>query len=475
MSDTGTGKTYVATAVAIALRRPTLIVAPKISLTAWRSVAAQFGDEFSVINYEQLRTGRTEFGRWDNQDNIESGREAYYVCENCQQRVEISNPAPCYCHSLGVHCIDTRRTKLVYGKFNFHPGVRSVVFDEVHRCGAERSLNAEILIAARRANAKILGLSATMATEPLKMRALGYALDLHGDKYSIPFKRGYLPMLPNFYQWATRHGCRKLPPMPGLHWAVGEERQRQIMTGIRSQIIPARGVRITTDEIPGFPECDITAEIYDIGKHAEIDSLYGQMASALGVLAHKATTDKAPDHPLTQVLRARQKIELLKVPVAVELTSDYVERGLSIAIFVNFQQTLDELRRILNCNCFIDGTPNGVRYRAGNIDDFQENRSPVILVNNDAGKESINLQDIYGGHPRGGIVFPSFSAVTMKQVFGRLPRDGGKTKCFYRLIFAAGTVEMPVYRRLRGKLNNLDSLNDADLRPDNLPLTKFVK
>lgn len=472
-SDTGVGKTYVATAVAVALGLPTLVVAPKISLTAWARVAAEFNDSFSVIGYEKLRTGHSGFGQWQHQHNADVARQNYFVCQCCQQKVDAENPEACYAHHLGIHCVETKKEKRAFGRFILHPEVKAVIFDEVHRCGGINSTNAEFLIAARRQDIKHLGLSATLACDPMKMRALGYSLDLHGDRHNIPFKQSYLPMLPNFYQWAAKHGCRRIPPMPGIRWAVGEDRQAQIMASIREQIIPSRGVRLTTAGIPGFPERDITAELYDIENPSTVDLLYTEMAVALAVLADKSNLDKAPDHPLTKIIRARQLIELLKVPLAVELAEDYIEKGHSVAIFVNFQQTLDELRRRLDCNCFIDGTPEGVRLRDTNIADFQSNQSRLILANSDAGGICVSLQDLLGGHPRVGLVFPSFSAITMKQVFGRLHRAGALSKCHYRVLLAANTTEMSVYRKLRGKLNNLDALHDGDLMPDNLPLTRM--
>src|SRR5437899_7480847 len=61
MSDTGTGKTYVATAVMTHLAIPTLVVVPKIAITSWHRVAATFGEQFSVTNYEKLRQGNSGF------------------------------------------------------------------------------------------------------------------------------------------------------------------------------------------------------------------------------------------------------------------------------------------------------------------------------------------------------------------------------------------------------------------------------
>ena len=331
------------------------------------------------------------------------------------------------------------------------------------------SLNAEMMVATKRQRIKMLALSATLATDPLKLRALGYSLDFHGDKHFVALREGI--RIPNFYSWAGLHGCRKIPPLPGIRWAVGAEKQKEIMAGIRAQIIPARGVRVATGEIPGFPERQITAELYDLEQNGKIDELYREMATALDALNVKAAGDKAPDHPLTIFLRAHQRIELLKVPIAVELAQDAFEKGLSVGIFVNFSQTIDELSRRLGCPDIIDGRE--VASRQSVIDRFQSDEARLVLVNSEAGGICVNLQDVRGVFPRMGFIFPGFKATTFQQVCGRFHRDGGLSKCFYRVILAANTIERDIYRNLRGKLDNLSALNDADLRPDNLPLMKL--
>jgi hypothetical protein len=108
------------------------------------------------------------------------------------------------------------------------------------------------------------------------------------------------------------------------------------------------------------------------------------------------------------------------------------------------------------------------------VNAFQCNRAGYedIILNSQAGGVSIGLQDLDGEHPRVGIVFPNFSAEVMRQLFGRLPRDGGKSHSHYRVLFAAGTMEVPMARALRAKSNNIDCLNDADMAPQNFRLTK---
>jgi len=470
-SDTGTGKTYVAAAVAKALALPTLVIVPKIAINQWHRAAEHFDDTLSVINYEMLRTGRTPYGKWDNNPPIGRASNEYFVCVHCQQRVDMERYHPCYTHPAGIHCLDTKKKPWRYGNFHFNPAVKLVIFDEGHRCGALDSLNADLMIAARRDVPKGLVLTATAACSPLQMWAMGYFLDVHTLDHDVLLPGRKLRS--NFYNWAARYGVRR-EPMRGLQWRVGAERQLEVMTDIRREIIPARGVRVCVDDIPGFPEREITSELYDLDEIDKINGLYDEMAVALSNLERIQMDDLCPEHPLTRILRARQKIELLKVPIGVELARDFVAKGYSVGLFVNFRQTLDALRERLGLKCIIDGSPAGQRNRQKSIDAFQSDSERMIGVNNEAGGLALSLPDLHGNHPRVGLVFPSEKAKTMRQIFGRFHRDGSKSKCFYRVILAANTYETSMHRNLRNKLNNLDALNDADLQPDNLVLTKSV-
>lgn len=457
-SDTGTGKTFVAAAMAAASKLPTLVVAPKVARSAWERAADHFSDKFSIVGYELLRTGNTPYGAWSGGANP---RQKLFKCQCCQRVVDFApgKYEPCYCHPAGIHCIDVRSRPHNYGRFVFHPAVGQVIFDEIHRCNGIDSLNADLPIAAKRQGLRVLGLSATAAHNPLHMRALGYLLGFHNLNADIPHVR------PSFYHWAARYGCRRDPAFHGWKWMVGEERQREIMAEIHNQIIPEHGVRVRCEDIPGFPKCDIQPELYDISDPKEFDRLHAEVAEAQGVLSERMKLDVAPDSPLTRILRGRQKIELLKVAIAEELGQDFLDKGFSVVFFVNFRQTIDELCKRFPLARVIDGSPDSLRSRDESVELFQQNRIPALIVNNEAGGVCLSMQDLDGFHPRAGIVMPCFSAVTMRQVFGRLPRDGGKSPAHYRIIFAAKTVETDIYRALRAKLGNLDALNDADLSP----------
>ena len=447
-SDTGIGKTAHACEVIATLDRPTLCVIPKISVTGWKRMLDLFGTGASLINYEMLRTGRTPYGKWEFPG---VARAKVMKCVSCQLEVNTIKPAPCYVHHLGIHCVEPKSMPHKYGKFSFSPAIKLLIFDEIHRCGGLDSLNAAMLIAARRQGIKTLGLSATPATTPLGMRALGYLLDLH--------------KLTDFFTWARRFGVQRHPMYPGAFiWMAAKETQRDVMESIGRLIIPARGVRVRTTDVPGFPTRIVQTIAVDIESPEKMNAAHEAMREALNMLKDKAASDKAPEHPLTKILRARQQVELLKVPATVELAQDFLAKGMSVALFVNFTQTVDELCKRLKTECKIDGRNKGDE-RTRFIDGFQADEQRIIVLNSEAGGIAISLHDTRGDFPRVGLVFPGYSAVVVSQVLGRLHRDGGKSPAHYRFVFAAKTIDVRVQRAFENKLDNLAALCDSDLIP----------
>lgn len=455
-SDTGTGKTYVASAVAADLALPFLCVVPKIAQTQWRRAAEHFGENFSLIGWEMLRAGRTPYGKWEKGLPPESSSRRYFKCINCQCVVNLDPREfrPCFAHHFGIHCLETKTQPHHYGRFIFSDAVKGIIFDEIHRA-AHDSLNADMVIAAKRQGIFTLGLSATPAQSPIQMRSLGYLLDLH--------------RLTDFHDWLLHYQCRYFPRQ-GYRWLVGKDKQLEIMANLRASVIPDRGVRVTTESIPNFPKCEIRAELFDLPKKDsdKMSQLYQTMADALFDLADRQKLDKAPDLALTKILREHQQIELLKVPLAGELGADKLDQGFSVVWFVNYRQTIDELFKRFPDALIIDGSPESVKVRQKNVDKFLSNECRALIVNSKAGGVALSLEDRDGQHPRSGFVMPMFSATGIKQVFGRLPRESGKSACFYTVLFCSGTIETKMHRVLSQKLNNMDSLTDGDLDPRNL-------
>lgn len=459
----GVGKTAHACAVIRHCKEPTLVVCPAVSRTSWLRMGERLNTKFSILNYEMLRTGRTPFGSWENPRPPGSAPEEF-VCTSCQLKLDPAkfitrgNP-PCPHHFLGIHCVKVSKKAHDYGKFIWNPAIKRLVFDEVHRCGALDSLQSDMLLAGKRQRIPTLGLSATVADSPLDLRALGYVLGLH--RYT------------DFYSWASARGCRRVP-WGGFQFLLGEENKKKVMAQLHSEIFPSRGTRVKIADLgSAFPESQITAELYDLESSGRIDELYAEMDGAIKALNGARANDVA-DHPLTTILRARQEVELLTVPIYEELVADALSSGLHVAVFVNFRQTVEELCKRLKTKCRIDGSQRGeagARRRQACMEAFQSDEEPVIVCSAAAGGIAIDLHDTRGNYPRLGLVAPGFDARVFRQVFGRLRRAGGVSKALYRIILIAGTVQERVHKALSTKLDCMDLLNDGDLNCANLPLT----
>jgi hypothetical protein len=315
----------------------------------------------------------------------------------------------------------------------------------VHKCKALNSLNAKMLIAAKRNGHRVLMLSATAASSPLDLRAIGYVLGVH--------------RLHDFYAWIHAHGCKR-NRWNGFEFVGGDE----YLSLVHNQIFPAKGVRIRISELGDlFPENTVIAEAFQVDGAAEIEKLYLEAAQALKDLREKKKED-APE-PMVKMLRARQESEIRKVPLFVEMAEDLIEEGKSVAIFVNFTETLKLLAEYLKTDCVVYGGNEGEeRERA--IQKFQSGESRIIVCNLQAGGVGISLHDTDGDYPRATLISPTFSAVDLKQAFGRCHRANGKSKVIQRVVYAAGTCEESVCKQVQEKLSNLELLNDNSTTPE---------
>ena len=125
LSETGTGKSYVATWIAKHLNNPVVIICPKVVISAWNSVLQTFGIKaHTVINYEKLVRGCTEYVSFNN------------MHVNSDEYISIKFPK----NSL-------------------------IIVDESHKCKGWNSKNSDMLIALRKNNYKLLLLSATAASK----------------------------------------------------------------------------------------------------------------------------------------------------------------------------------------------------------------------------------------------------------------------------------------------------------------------
>jgi len=428
---TGVGKTYITLGAVRETGRRLLVICPKTITNDWVRAAFYMGVELAgCYGWEWIKTGKTPFGGFEKHE---------------------------------------KTGKKLKGTFQWNlPDDVDIVFDEVHRAAAISTQNAEMVIAAKNQGARIYMLSATIANDPTKMRATGYVLGLHNDGKS-------------FYAWMEKHGVREdLIPIGGGRkikvWKFyGSARHLQ---AIHKHIFPVRGYRITAEELGDkFPETQILAKAYEMDEEKEIRFEYARMQQEVERIMAEKKGSEAQACILVEILRARQRVELLKVPLFVSLTRDYEAEGHSVIIAVNFVETLEQICKELKITAVIAGVSSGKKIVPGYsendrilaVDDFQANKVNKIAGIIAAMREGLNLHDIHGGHPRVSLISPGPSAFYLKQVLGRPWRAGGKTKSIQRILFAANTIEEQVCEGLATKLDQLDILMDGDLQKGIFP------
>jgi superfamily II DNA or RNA helicase len=411
-SDTGTGKTYVTVAAAAILQRPLFVVCPKAVIPSWKKVARHFGVYIEVINYELLRRGE-------------------------QDALTLHNPGK-------------------DEKYEWHlPKDSILVFDECHRMKDYRTYNCKMGVAALDSGYTIIGLSATAADNPLQMKFIGALCRL-------------FPVV-NFWKWTLENGCQK--GAWGFEFVGGNK----VLQRIHEEIFPYHGTRIRIADLgDAFPETQITAEVYEMnGNTAELNSIYEEMDAEIARLEAKEMEDSNRQAcVLTAQLRARQRAEILKVPALAAMAKDLEEEGMSVAIFCNYDDTVNALMAKLGTDCVVRGGQTAA-VREANIQRFQALR-----------------------RRRAAIHMPTPSAQDAKQALGRVARAPDKnepapgpeikpspfiicniraggvgiglhdlngSKSIQRIFFAAGTIEELVCRQVQTKVDRLDLLNDGDL------------
>ena len=418
-SDTGTGKTYVALECCKRLGVVPLVVGPKSAQGGWEAAAEDAGTAVEFVGYEKLRgTRKKRTGR----DGVERA------------------------------LVDSDRLiEKPYGKgslLRWKEVPDMIIFDEAHRCGGSTSLNSKALIAAKRQARHVLALSATAADDPRQMKALGYALDLHGLSRKTTARSNYIG-------WLLRHGCT-----PG--WAGGFEFTKNSEKGekafklMHEEIFSTgKGARMRKAEIPGFPKTSIDIKL--LTADAEAVELAEEL-HRINQIEHASLAD---------TICARQALEELKVPFLIDLAADFVLTS-KVVIFVNFTATLKRLERDLPKalpSAGLVGVVWGQQTepeRRQVLADFQANKLDVLVCNIQAGGEAANMHDPTGQVERTALICPCDSGRRYIQVQGRVNRDGGARSEQY-VVFFKGTYEEKVARRMKQKGMNIELLNDAEL------------
>jgi hypothetical protein len=383
---------------------PVAILCPKALIHTWVSVANQIGVKVVFCrNYESVRSSKFKWGDW-----VHRGVKAKTAKTSYQWKV---------------------------------PQGTLFIFDEVHKCKDRKTQNSKLLVGAI-GDYKLFLMSATVAENPMHLYAMGMALGLHsGDS--------------EFFWFLRSHGVSKVGF--GLKFTTNPENRQRSLNKIRAHIYPERGYRINPRDIPGFPENSIQLVAVDSPDSApvqkELDRLYEKMLEEVGASLS-----------ITDMLRARQESELCKLAYIAEKTEQLIEEGNSVVVFLNFIDSINALKGMLEDSVSGISVLRGGCDAKREVDLFQSNINTLMIAQGDTGGVGVSLHDLQG-RPRVSLISPSYSAVNLIQVLGRINRSGSLSKSIQQIICLANTIEMRIYESLNRKIDNISMINDNDTNP----------
>jgi SNF2 family DNA or RNA helicase len=402
-SSTGTGKTYTAACVCSELKLQPLIICPKSIINIWQGTCDYFNVKpLAIVNYETIKLGQ--------------------VYDKDGKRVT----AP----YLNIN----KNNKGAPFEWKFKPNQKVVmIFDEAHKCKNKSSLNGKLLVSAKGA-CKIMMLSATLSDTIDNFSVFGFMLSLYSK-----IERG-------------RNWIKSI---------IREDKNKLVNTRsstLNKYLFPQKGSRMNIEDLGDkFPKNQITADCYTIesGSQKEIDKQYNKIRGMY----------KSNEREIVAILRCRQQIELLKVPILFEQAQKYLESNKSVVIFVNFTDTLESLAKLFADNGVEHATIRGGQNeeRDHEINKFQTNVVRVIICMVQAGSIGLSLHDTTGFNPRVSLISPSFSSIDLIQTLGRIYRAGIVAPVLQRIIFCANTFEVSICQRIKQKLNFINYLSDEDL------------
>lgn len=464
-SDTGTGKTYVTIAMALELDLPLFVVCMLAGMDKWQRLIQYYGAKcVAVGNYEFFKT-TNDFGEmqavyspWKifvaaTAELAPGGKVVHKFCPfpktkvfpDYKQAVDYLF-ARTYVRPQAMTDWETKTGKSlrlfsreIRGYKWKVPQGTFMVFDEAHKCKSQDSQNMRLLVAAKPYVTEAL--TATPGVTPRDFMSMGYALGLHN--------------LYDFDVWTEKHGCRRVFTQGKTRKFIGWDYAKKSggLEALNLELFPLRASRMRISEIPGFPKTVITAESFTAKEAPEVQKAY-----AAFVRECKAAIEAKKMLPVTSVLRFRMLIEKLKIPLFINQIEEAHDNGFSVAMFVNFTETLKLLSAKFKDAPLIHGGQKKGEREAGRLK-FENNITNTILLNSEAGGASLDLHDIHGDHPRMALISPTYNPYTLKQIFGRVNRDGGKTTSFQRILFMAGTQEEKVCAKVRLKLKAFDTVN----------------
>ena len=452
-SDAGTGKTYVALALIKQMNLIPILIIPAVSIYGWTRALEYYGiTRYYISTYELFKRSKFTIFKTTKKGTI--------IREN----------------------IDFPFLNVENKYFEFSP-LHCVIYDEAHRLKNIRTENFRSFVKMmEKPPPYLMFLSATISESHKKAIPIFYAI----GKISYPQDFNKFMMENGFFfvnnSWWYRETDDSLL---NIH-----------------KYLTSYGTRMKLESIDGLPANIIIPETYAIDEAPLIENLYKAINDAKS-LQRKEDHSILKEHleklkkvklsysiietiqkkiqELQELLldaeienqflairtRLLQIIELNKIPLLIDLVENALDDGYSVCVFLNYVDSITILSDELKTRCIYTGKNKELGFpdREQCRLEFQEGKSDLIIGTFSAMRESVDLHDTIGGHPR--MVFMPFSdsAQSFVQALGRVHRAGKLTPSVQYIICVGGTVEEKVKENLEKKLFNLSMINDGDLDP----------
>lgn len=301
-----------------------------------------------------------------------------------------------------------------------------IIVDEAHKCKNYKSENSLMVSSLKKSQRKILLLSATITDKIDCFKPFGVIFGMYSN-------------VKLFKTWAKEK----------LKYVKSDKDTHGIASRILHKCIyPNKGSRMKIKELGSlFPQNQIIAKCYYIDAYTKVDEIYKLMNNS---------------KTLGELTKCRMLLESLKLQVIAELVEDALENDFSVAVFVNFKDSLNILMKNISEKCSLIHGDQSLEERQSNIDSFQSNKTKVIISIMQAGGVGISLHDLHG-RPRMSIISPNYNGTELMQCLGRIHRAGSLSPALQRIIYIAKSCEENICKTLNDKLKILSAINDGDL------------
>lgn len=499
-SDTGTGKTYATLACCNLLKLKPFIICPKSVISSWISVANTIGVEIlGLSNYEKLKgskyyTPNLEIVDCPYLDKVIVSEDKSEPLENIkksQERImklmkEKVNESKIDSKLLKLtKQIKPQRKEIKDYIFQF-PNDTIIIVDEAHKCKNYKTGNSTMLLALKDSGRKIVLLSATITDKIECFRPFGVMFGFYDDvkKYKFWIRDKLNPKDTNKTSTNNKNKnirtILKAKQKLGIPLSVLEQTRldnlnkqasddNEILKIIHKSVYPSRGSRMKIKELGDlFPQNQVLAQCYYSDDHCKVDDIYNLINKALEDIKIKEKRSAA----LGEIIRCRMRLEMLKLPIILDLTDEALETNRSVVIFVNFKDSMAYLQHHLEEECSVIHGDQTLDERTLNIEQFQSNKTKIMIAIIQAGGVGISLHDLHG-RPRTSIISPSWNGIDLMQALGRIHRAGSKSASLQRIVYIAKSYEEEICNKLQEKLSVMAAINDGDVVGTKFDTTKL--